>query len=366
LNSYTPLSHASIDVKKGLILDKFHLKFLKGDKMRSKGKNRKLFFGMCITFLFVMLSSVPAFSANEIMGRLSSFSGEVLIKSRGSWGVEPEAGLPLYSDDKVVTKVGSATITLTDGAVIELKNNSNLRIEEREETRGFLRRVKVIKRRFRLLLGKMMFKTGTSSVDNALETPTMVCGLRGTAGTLSIGADGQTYIQFTDGGPSYTIGEFISGVADDVPTEIASMSPVQRAAFVAKAAADQAKNASAMAREAEGTPEEKKAQAQAAYSSAKAAELAAEEVKVQASIIIESNPDPEVVEQANEAIAEADESVEEAQEAQQDALDAGAEPVEPGTYEMPEVTAPPVEAPGFEIPVEPEPEIEDEEPASEV
>jgi len=333
--------------------------------MQSKGKNRKLIFGMCITFLFVMLSSIPAFSADEIMGRLSSFSGEVLIKSQGSWAVEPEAGLPLYSEDKVVTRIGSATITLTDGAVIELKDNSNLRIEQREETRGFLRRIKTVERKFRLLLGKMRFKTGTSSVNNTLETPTMVCGLRGTAGTLSIGNDGQTYIQFTDGGPSYTIGEFISGVADDVPTEIASMTDVQRAAFVAKAAADQAKNASAMAQDATGTPEEQQAKAQAAYAAAKAAELAAEEVKVQASKIIESNPDPDVVEQANAAIAQADISVEEALKAQQDALNAGALPVEPGTYRMPKVP-PSVEPPGFDIPVEPEPDIEDTEPASEV
>jgi hypothetical protein len=332
--------------------------------MHSKGKNRKLFFGICITFLFVVLSSVPAFSA-DVMGRLSSFSGEVLIKSQGSWGVEPEAGLPLYSEDRVVTRIGTATITLTDGAVIELKNNSNLRIEEREETRGFFRRVKTVERRFRLLLGKMMFKTGTSSVNNTLETPTMVCGLRGTAGTLSIGADGQTYIQFSDGGPSYTIGEFISGVADDVPTEIASMTDVQRAAFVAKAAADQAKNASAMAREATGTPQEQQAQAQAAYAAAKAAEMAAEEVKVQAGIIMESNPDPDVVAQAEAAIAQADISVEEALKAQQDALNAGALPVEPGTYRMPKVP-PSVKPPGFEVPVEPEPDIEDTEPASEV
>jgi hypothetical protein len=355
---------------KGLILDKFQIQILKGDKMHSKGKNRKIFFSMCITFLFVMLSSVPAFSADEVMGRLSSFSGEVLIKSRGSWGVEPEAGLPLYSDDKVVTRIGSATITLTDGAVIELRNNSNLRIEEREETRGFFRRIKVVQRRFRLMLGKMMFKTGTSSINNTLETPTMVCGLRGTAGTLSIGRDGQTYIQFTDGGPSYTIGEFISGVADDVPTEIASMSPVQRAAFVAKAAADQAKNASALAREAAGTPGEQRMQTQAAYAAAKAAEMAAEEVKVQATIIAQNNPDPEVVEQANAAITQAEQAAESAREAQQDALDAGAIPVEPGTYPVPRipppVTRPPVQQPGFDVPVTPEPEVEDMEPASPV
>ncbi len=338
--------------------------------MQSTGKNRKVFFGVCVTFLFVTLLSAPAFSAGELIGRLSGFSGEVLIKSQGSWGVEPEAGLALYSGDKVVTRNGTAAITFTDGAVMELKNNSNLRIEEREETRGFLRRVKVVERRFRLLLGKMVFKTGTSSVNNTLETATMVCGLRGTAGTLSIGADGQTYIQFTDGGPAYTIGEFISGVADDVPAEIADMNPVQRAAFVARAAADQAKNASALARESAGTPGEQRMQTQAAYAAAQAAEMAAEEVKIQASILIENNPDPEVVEQANAAIAQAEEAADAARNAQQEAIDAGAEPAAPGTYQMPQippsVTQPPVQAPGFDIPVTPEPDIEDTEPASEV
>ena len=65
-----------------------------------------------------------AFPAEEPIATLTDFSGTVLIKSRGEWGVEPTENLPLYSQDKVVTRVGIATITFTDGAVLEIKSNS--------------------------------------------------------------------------------------------------------------------------------------------------------------------------------------------------------------------------------------------------
>ena len=338
--------------------------------MCSQGNKNRLFSVLFISFSLLIILSAPAFSADNPVGRLSRFSGEILIKSQGSWGVEPVTDLPLYSDDKVVTKIGTAIVTFTDGAVLELRNNSNLRITEREETRGFFRRMKVVQRRLRLLVGKMVFRTGISSTRNTLETPTMVCGLRGTEGVLSIGADGQTYIQFTEGGASFTIGDFIFGEAEDVPSEIANMNPVQRAAFVAAAAASQAQNAARLAQEAAGTPGEQRMQTQAAYASAQAAEMAAEEVIIQATIIAQNNPDPEVVDQANAAIAQAEEAAEAARKAQQEAIDAGATPAAPGTYQMPRippsVRKPPVQQPGFEVPVTPEPEVEDTERASPV
>lgn len=332
--------------------------------MCSAGINNKFFLVLFIASLLIILS-VPVFSAGDPVGRLSAFSGVVLIKSQGEWGVEPTIGLPLYSNDKVVTKIGLAAITFSDGAVLELKNNSNLLIYEQEKKEGFLRKTQVVQRRLRLLLGKMMFKSGTSKTNNILETSTMVCGLRGTAGTLSIDASGNVYIQFTEGGASYTIGDFISGVAEDVPAAIADMNPAQRAAFVAAAAASQAANAAALAVQAAGTPQAQQAQAQAAYNAARAAELAAEEVKIQATIIAQSNPDPEVVEQANAAISQADSAVTDAQDAQQQAIDSGAVQEAPGTFEMPEVTEP-VTQPGFEVPVNPEPTIDETEPASPV
>ena len=182
--------------------------------------------------------TIPAHSAEQQVAKLTQFSGIVIVQSRGDWGVKPENDLPLYSNDKVVTRTGTALVTFNDGAVVEIKANSNLLIEEQEKKEGLTRNL-------RLLLGKISFRTGIGSkFQTNLQTPTSVAGLRGTAGILSIGIDGKSYVQFTEGGTKYTVGDFISGVAKDVPKEIADLNPAQRAAFVATAAANQAKAAS--------------------------------------------------------------------------------------------------------------------------
>ncbi|HJX34672.1 MAG TPA: FecR domain-containing protein [Desulfatiglandales bacterium] len=332
--------------------------------MYSWGKYNRFYAVLFIISLFIILSA-PAFAAVDPVARLSAFSGSVLIKSQGEWGVKPVEGLPLYSDDKIVTRAGLATITFDDGAVMELKNNSNLLIYKQEKEEGLLRKTRVVQRRLRLMVGKMLFKTGTSNSQNILETPTMVCGLRGTAGTLSIASDGTPYIQFTEGGASYTIGDFISGIAEDVPEALANLNPAQRAAFVAAAAANQAQNAAALAAKAAGTPEEAKANAQAAYNAAKAAELAAEEVIVQAEIIARENPDTELAAQAEAVIQQADQSANDARESQQQAIDKGAVQEAPGTYQLPAVPEA-VPTPGFDVPVTPDVPITDTEPASPV
>lgn len=321
---------------------------------------------MLLTCTLIFLSATPALSREDPVGKLTDFSGDVIIKSKGSWAVQPTLNHPLYSSDKVVTRLGRATITFSDGAIVKVENNSNLLIEERVEEKGWFRKVKVFKRRLRLLLGKLSFKTGRSKQkrDTVFETPTAVCGIRGTAGTLSIDAKGQAYIQFTDGKAAFTIGDFISGIAQDVPVELADKSPAQRAVFVAKAAADQAARASKQAASGEISD------AQAALIRAIAAEATAKEVKAQAVIMLENNPSPEVVKAANEAIKEADEAIQQAVELQGEAAEQGAvkpegepegyePPAEPEAYEPPE-------EPGFDVPVEPEPPIQDNEPASPV
>lgn len=307
------------------------------------------FFLILITSAFIFLST-PGFSADKSIGKLTDFSGTVLIKSQGSWAVEPRENLPLYSGDKVVTREGTATITFNDGAVMEIRSNSNLMITEREEEKGIFKKVKFVERRLRLILGKLIFRTGRSKIKISFETPTAVCGIRGTAGTLSIGADGQPYIYFSEGGAIFTIGDFISGVAEDVPAELADLNPAQRAAFVAAAAADQAKRAAEKAATGEIS------QAQAALALAQAAEAAADEVIKMATEML-NNASEDVVAGANEAISEAEAAKEAAKEAQQDAIDAGAEPGPAEPYEPPE-------EPGFDVPVEEEPPIQDTEPAS--
>jgi len=324
-----------------------------------------------LTCVLIPLTSSPALANQGPIGVLADFSGDVIIKNKGSWAVQPRLNLPLYSSDKVVTKLGSARITFNDGAVLQIQNNSNLRIDQSVEEKGLFKKVKTVKRTLRLMLGKLFVKTGKSKTQTVLQTPTAVCGLRGTAVNLSIDAEGQPYIQFTEGGAAFSIGDFIAGIAQDVPAELANQNPAQRAAFVANAAAEQAVKASEQAASGEISD------AQEALIKAKAAEASAMEVKIQAAIILRDNPDPAVVEAAGEAIQKADEAIDQADEVQKEAIDKGAvepepdaqDPGEPEAYEAPEEDKTPAadEPPATDPPVAtPEPPIQDLPPASPV
>jgi len=182
------------------------------------------------SILFSIFLPAPAFCDGESIARLTNFTGIVLIKSHGGWGVKPAKNLPLYSQDKVVTRIGTATITFSDGAAVDIKNNSNLFIHEKETEKGFLKKVKIVNRHILLFMGKMFFKTGTGQVQTQFETEKSVIGIRGTAGILSIGSDGQIYITFTEGGAKFTVGDLVHGkIAKDVPTNLADQNPVQKA-----------------------------------------------------------------------------------------------------------------------------------------
>jgi hypothetical protein len=290
---------------------------IKEDKMPLQPKRPHLYLFL-IPSLIIFFCTPMAYADNAI-AKLTNFSGTVLIKSNRAWGVEPKLNLPLYSQDKVVTRVGSATITFNDGATLEIKNNSNILIEEREKEKGLTIKVKTIERRVLLFLGKLMFKTGKEKVETRFETSTAVIGIRGTAGILSISAEGKTYIKFTEGAAAYTIGQFIEGVAIDVPVKMADLNPVQRATFVANAAADQLTRTEA--KFAAGLVP----QAQVALAKGIADEVSAWELLAYGEYLLES-PDAAVVEGARRRIINARKAIEDAKKAQQDAIRDGADP----------------------------------------
>lgn len=267
----------------------------------------------------IIFFCTPMAYADNAIAKLTNFSGTVLIKSHGAWGVEPKLNLPLYSDDRVVTRIGNATITFSDGATLKMKPNSNLLIQEREKEADLLGKAKIIERRVLLFLGKLFFKTGRAEVETRFETSTAVIGIRGTAGILSISEDGETYIKFTEGRAAFFIGDFIEGVAKDVPVEIASLSPVQRASFVANAAADQ------LRRTEEKFAEGLVSKTQVDLAHAIVAETAAREISTHSKALLIS-PDPEVVDAAKQQILDAEQAIKYAKEAQQDAIDDGADP----------------------------------------
>jgi len=258
---------------------------------------KSLLTGFSILFLFSIFLPAPAFCDGEPIARLTNFTGTVLIKSRGEWAVKPEKNLPLYSMDKVVTRIGAATITFSDGATIDIKNNSNLLIHEEETEKGLVKKVKTVHRRILLFLGKMFFKTGTGQVQTQFETDKTVIGIRGTAGVLSIGADGEIYITFTEGGAKFTLGDlFYNRIAEDVSTRVADQNPIQKAAYRAHAAYEKCLEAKQKAARGEISHVEE------LWVCAKAMEMAAQEITIWATALAENNPYAEVVEWANEIL----------------------------------------------------------------
>ncbi len=287
-----------------------------------------------LTLLSILCIETSAFSQEKPIAKLADFSGTVLINSRGAWGVKPAKDLPLYSMDKVVTRTGTATITFADGAVIDIKSNSNLLIREIEKEKGLFKKVKTVERKILLFLGKIYFKTGKSKVETRFETTKAVIGIRGTAGILSIGGDGKTYIHFTEGGAAFMLGDFIRGIAKEVRVDLADQNPVQRATFVAKAAADQVR------RTEKKVAAKQMPQAQLKLAKAIAKETSALEVLTYAKSMLIS-PDEKVLEWSRQQIEKAKETIKEAKEAQRKAIEDGADPEFKGFTR---------DEPGFDVP----------------
>ena len=291
-----------------------------------------------ISFVLLLFSSIfipgLAFSQERPIARLADFSGTVLINSQGNWGLKPAKGLPLYSMDKVVTRMGTATIVFNDGAVLDVKNNSNLLIREIEIEKGLIKKVKAIERKILLFLGKLHFKTGESNVETRFETTKAVIGIRGTAGILSIGADGKTYIHFSEGGASFILGEFVRGIAKEVRVDMADQNPVQTATFMAKAAVDQIR------RTEKKVAAKQMPQTQLDLAKAISQETSALEVLTYAESLLVS-PDDKVLEWARQQIENAKETIKAAKNAQRKAIVDGADPEFKGFTR---------DEPGFDVP----------------
>jgi hypothetical protein len=286
--------------------------------MLSSGKLISVSFSLLL--LFSIFFPSPAHCEGDPIAHLTDFAGTVLINSRGTWGVKPEKGFPLYSMDKIVTRVGTAVITFADGAVIEIKNNSNLLINEMEKEEGLIKKVKIVQRRILLFIGKMFFKTGTGQVQTQFETEKTVIGIRGTAGVLSIGPDGEIYIEFSEGHAKFTVGDIIKGIAKDVPKELVDQNPIQKAAYLANAAWERCLEAKEKAANGEIST------AQMEWACAYAREMSAKEAQTYAMALIANNPSEEVVAWAQEILGEENDKIEKAKEDQQMYIDLGAVP----------------------------------------
>lgn len=297
--------------------------------MRQLKEISKILFPLIL--LSVLCIEAPAFSQDKSIAKLSDFSGTVLINNKGDWGLKPAKNFPLYSMDKVVTRIGAATIVFNDGAVLDVKNNSNLLIREIEKEKGLIKKLKTVERNILLFLGKIYFKNGKANVETRIETTRAVIGVMDAAGVLSIGSDGQIYVTFTEGNAKFTLGDLAYGkIAKDVPAELADQNPVQKASYLAHAAYEKCLEAKRKVARGEISS------VQELWACSKAGEMAAREVKIWATTLVENNPHLEVVKWADKIIINADEEIEDSIKDQENAVEQGATPEPQEEYQPPE------------------------------
>ena len=197
-----------------------------------------------ILLLFLVLSiGVLLFAsqadASKPIAQISSFKGGVIVQSGTKIFRVTQIGLTLKNGDRIQTKQGEVLIIFNDGAVMKIRPFTNTMIQEREEKGGWwIFKSKRAVRRITCFIGKLWFKTGVSKRRNYLQTPTAVCGVRGSDG--EIGFDNvNTYLNMYSG-EAEVVGKVMRGFFADPGIDAATKSRVYQSLIQAAVQAEQA------------------------------------------------------------------------------------------------------------------------------
>jgi hypothetical protein len=235
--------------------------------------------GLCL----VMLLLVPQADASAPIARITAFKGEVLVLSGTEFVKVTQVGVQLNEGDKLQTKEGDAEITFTDGSVMKMSPFTSAMVEEREEESGWwIFKSKDAVRRMTVYVGKLWFKSGASQRKNYLQTPTAVCGLRGSE--VQAGYDNvKNFLNVISGGTD-TLGDWVKGVFENPGIDAATKSQLYNALIAAQQAYNTAQ------------------QTGNALDKAKA-ELSGLQAIVAAAAALQNNPDSKVADEAKKALA---------------------------------------------------------------
>jgi len=162
--------------------------------------NRRSGTALVLAFLCLSLFAVlgSAHAATPI-ARISQFKGEVLVVSGEQVLKVTREGQPVNDGDYVQTGNGEAHLTFNDGAMMIVRPYTNSLIQEAEEQRGWLLfKTKDWVRRITCQVGNLWFKSGASVKKNYLQSPTAVCGLRGSVSEFGYN-NVMTYIREIEG-----------------------------------------------------------------------------------------------------------------------------------------------------------------------
>jgi hypothetical protein len=156
---------------------------------------RKVFL---IIVAFALILPSAAFA--EKLGEITSYTGEVLIRSKGEWSKITNVPQPVFSSDKVVTKRGRAEIRFVDGGFIRMHLDSILSIIRIKETTVLTTKKPVTSRTVKVLVGEIWFDVNVKKGHSfKFRTPSMTAAIRGTSGPVKHTLDGQSSIGFRTG-----------------------------------------------------------------------------------------------------------------------------------------------------------------------
>lgn len=247
------------------------------DVMSARLRIPLLLWIVCLGLLF----SANPVEATKPLAKITSFKGEVIILSDAQLTKVSKTGLILNEGDSIQTKDGQAEVTFVDGAIMRLSPYTSTMLQEREEESGWIFKTKTVARRLTIFVGKLWFSSGASHTKNFLQTPSAVCGLRGSVS--EIGYDNiKSFLNIISGGAD-TIGEFVRGIFETPGLDAAIKSNVYQALVAASQAYTQAQQTGATLD-----------MAQAELSGLQAIKTAADALK--------NNPDPIVASQATQAL----------------------------------------------------------------
>lgn len=224
-------------------------------------------FFLTLALSLVLFCSLPVQAAPAVgdagdaiqgVGQIASFTGDVMVRTRGTWQKLTAVPLTVFNTDKVVTRQGRAEIRLADGGIIRVDMDSNITITEKRVTKGWFFKKVFALRELKVLVGKVFlnFKGTPASKDAKfyVRTPTAVCGVRGTSLNFNVAGDGKTRYGF-DGDATVVGGDRVGSLniaeisgadvalpASELPPADAATAnlPFQKSAVQALAAAEKA------------------------------------------------------------------------------------------------------------------------------
>jgi len=186
-----------------------------------------VFAGMLFCWTAMAAAQAPA-KAGAVVAKIVAMEGEVILQS-GADITPAKVNMAVKDGDFVLTKQGTAQVVFRDGAELKVFPFSNAQILERQEKTGLLGRTTQLSRRITSFVGKMWFKSGSSVKRNFLQTPTAVCGLRGSDADFGYNPATLSTMLNMYSGQASVVGNVVRGFFDNPGISAAVKSQVYQA-----------------------------------------------------------------------------------------------------------------------------------------